>query len=103
MWGNVLIWLGLIGATVLLGWLTYRAWHAQNKVVKWMGVIVSGLFTFILALQSVFMLIGMVKIYPLRSAPAPDLNVAASPEQIERGRHLANCSAPVVTHRANCR
>ena len=90
MWGNILVWLVIIAAAVLLGRLTFRAWHARNKVVKWVGVIVSGLFTIILALVSVLMLVGMVKIYPLRSAPLPDLSVAGSPEQIERGRHLAN-------------
>jgi mono/diheme cytochrome c family protein len=75
---------------VLLGWLTLRAWRARNKAVKWAGVIVSGLFTIILALLSVLMLVGMVKIYPLRSAPVPDVKVAGSPEQVARGQHLAS-------------
>ena len=90
MWGNILILLAIIAVVVLLGWLMFRAWHARNKVVKWVGVIASGLFMIILALASVLMLMGMVKVYPLRSAPVSDLNVAGSPEQIERGRHLAN-------------
>ena len=90
MWVNILVWLIIVVAAVLLGWLTFRAWHARKKIVKWVGIIVSGLFAIILALLSVLMLVGMVKIYPLRSAPVPDLQVARSPEQIERGRHLAS-------------
>ena len=86
LWGTVLI----VVAAVLLGWLTFRAWHARKKIVKWVGVIVSGLFAIILALLSVLMLVGMVKVYPLRSAPVPDLSVAGTPQQVERGRHLAN-------------
>ena len=44
MWGNVPIWLGLSGATVLLGWLTLRAWRAWNKAVKWLSVFVISQF-----------------------------------------------------------
>ena len=90
MLGNILIWLGIIAVVVFLGWLTFRLWHAKRRVVKWAGAAVSGLFTVLLALMSVLMLVGMLKLYPLRSAPVPDLKVAASPEQIERGRHLAS-------------
>jgi mono/diheme cytochrome c family protein len=89
MLGNVLIWLALVAAVVLLGWLTFRAWRAKNKAVKWAGAIVSGLFTIVLALVSVLLLVGMVKIYTPRSAPIPDLQVAGTPEQLARGEHLA--------------
>ena len=89
MLGNILIWLVIVAAAVLLGWLTFRAWRAKNKAVKWGGVIVSGLFTIVLTLVSVIMLIGMVKVYSPRSAPVPDLKVAGTPEQIARGEHLA--------------
>ena len=35
MLGNILIWLVIVAAAVLLGWLTFRAWRAKNKAVKW--------------------------------------------------------------------
>ncbi len=89
MLGNILLWLALVAITVLLGWLTFRAWRARNKAVKWIGVIVSGLFTIVLALVSVLLLVGMVKVYAPRSVPAPDLQVAGTPEQLARGEHLA--------------
>jgi mono/diheme cytochrome c family protein len=38
----------------------------------------------------VLMLVGLARAYSPRSAPVPDLKVAASPEQIARGEHLAN-------------
>jgi mono/diheme cytochrome c family protein len=90
MLGNILIWIAIIAGAVLLGWLTFRAWHARRKVVKWVGAILSGLFTIVLVLVSVVMLIGMVKVYSPRNAPLTDLAIAGTPEQIARGRHLAN-------------
>jgi mono/diheme cytochrome c family protein len=89
MLGNILIWLVIVAAAVLLGWLTFRAWHAKRKVVKWGGVILSGLFTIVLTLLSIVMLIGMVKIYSPRNAPVLDLAIAGTSEQIARGEHLA--------------
>jgi len=89
MLGNILIWLVIVAAAVLLGWLTFRAWRAKNKAVKWGGVVVSGLFTIVLALVSMIMLSGMVKAYALRSAPVPDLPAAGTREQVARGEHLA--------------
>ena len=56
MLGNILIWLVIVAAAVLFGWLTFRAWRAKNKAVKWGGFIVSGLPMIVLALVSVFML-----------------------------------------------
>jgi mono/diheme cytochrome c family protein len=89
MLGNILIWLVVVAAAVLLGWLTFRAWHAKRKIVKWGGVIFSGLFTIVLALVGVVMLIGMVKVYSPRNAPVIDPPIAGTSEQIARGQHLA--------------
>jgi len=89
MLSNILIWLAIVAVAVLLGWLTFRAWHARRKVVKWGGVIVSGLFTIVLILVSVVMLIGMVKVYSPRNTPITDLAIAGTSEQIARGQHLA--------------
>lgn len=90
MFGNILIWLVIIAVAVLLGRLAFRARRASSKVVKWGGIIGSALFAVVLTLIGVFMLVGMVKVYTLRDVPVPDLKVAASPEQLARGQHLAN-------------
>ena len=90
MLGNILIWLAIVAVTVFLGWLAVRAWRTKNKAVKWGGVIVSGLLMMVMALVSMVFLNGMIKAYAPRSAPLPDLTIAATSAQIERGRHLAN-------------
>lgn len=90
MLGNILIWLVIVAAAMLVGWLTFRAWRSKNRALKWGGVIVSGLSTIVLASVGVFMLVGMVKAYAPRTAPLPELTVSGAPEQIARGQHLAN-------------
>ena len=90
MLSNILIWLVFVAVVVLLGWLTFRAWRAKNKLVKFGGGLVGSLLTLVMALVSVLLLIGMIKAYAPRSAPVPELKVAGSPEQIARGQHLAN-------------
>lgn len=90
MLGNILLWLAIVAVAVALGWLALRAWRARNKAVKWIGGFASGLIALVIALVSVLMLVGMVKAYTPRTAPTPDLTVAGTPEQIARGRHLAN-------------
>ncbi len=90
MFGNSVILIVIVAAVVALGWLAFRARRATNIIVKWGGTIGSGLFAVVLMLLSVFMVIGMLKAYAPRSAPVSDLKVAAMPEQIARGQHLAN-------------
>src|SRR5512139_2358232 len=90
MLGNILIWLVFVAAVILLGWLAFRAWRAKNKLVKLAGGISSSLLTVGLALVTVVLLVGLVKAYAPRSAPVPTVQIAAAPEQIARGQHLAN-------------
>jgi mono/diheme cytochrome c family protein len=90
MLGNILIWIAIVAGVALLGWLTFRAWHARRRAVKWGGAIVGGIGAILLTLVSVLLLIGMVKAYAPRSAPVPELKIASMPEQIARGEHLAN-------------
>src|SRR5512139_1383257 len=90
MLGNILIWIVIVAAAVLLGWLAFRAWRARNRALKWGGVLVTGAGTIVLALLSVLMLVGMVKAYAPRTAPVPELGVSNTPEQLARGQHLAN-------------
>ena len=47
MIGNIIIWLIVLLATVGFGWLVTRAWRAGNPVLKWVGVVLSGLLTII--------------------------------------------------------
>ncbi|CAG0927946.1 Nicotinate dehydrogenase subunit B [Thermoflexales bacterium] len=90
MLSNILIWLAFVAVVVWLGWLTFRAWRAKNKLVKFAGGSMSSLLTLVLALVTGVLLVGMIKAYAPRSAPVPELKSAGSPEQLERGKHLAD-------------
>lgn len=90
MYVNILFWLIMVAVAVLFGWLTLRAWRAKNAIVKWGGVVLSGLLTLVLAVVSVVSLNGLIKIYAPKNIPISDVKVAGTPEQIQRGQHLAN-------------
>ena len=89
MISSILGWLGIVVFSLLFGWLALRAWRANNKVLKWAGTVLSGLLALILSLASIVILIGMVKWYTPRNVPVPDLSVPLTPENIQRGEHLA--------------
>jgi mono/diheme cytochrome c family protein len=89
MLGNLIIWLVIVVLAVLFGWLVTRAWRASNPVAKWAGVVFGGLLTLVLALVAIVSARGLVRLYLPRGNPAPDIQVAGTPEQIERGGHLA--------------
>jgi mono/diheme cytochrome c family protein len=90
MLGNLLGWLGFVVVAVFFGWLALRLWRAKHALVKWAGAILSGLLALALALVSVVMLIGLVKFYSPRDVPVPDLSVPMTPENIQRGEHIAD-------------
>jgi mono/diheme cytochrome c family protein len=90
MLGNILGWLGFVVAVVFFGWLALRVWRAKHALFKWAGAILSGLVTLVLALVSVVMLIGLVKFYSPRNVPVPELSVPMTPENIQRGEHIAD-------------
>jgi cytochrome c553 len=90
MFTNLLLWLVIVIIAIAFGWLAWRAWHVRKPLLKWVGGVLSGLLTLVLTLVSVVALIGMVKFYRPRSAPIPDVTVAATSEQIQRGEYLAN-------------
>jgi mono/diheme cytochrome c family protein len=90
MLGNLLGWLGFVVAAVFFGWLALRLWRAKHVLVKWVGVVLSGLLALALALVSVVMLIGLIKFYSPRNVAVPDLSVPMTPENIQRGEHIAN-------------
>lgn len=87
---NILGWLVFVVLAVLFGWLAVRLWRAENRIVKWAGVILSALLTLVFSLVSILVLVGMVKTYTPHKVAAPELTVALTPENIERGEHLAD-------------
>jgi mono/diheme cytochrome c family protein len=79
----------LITVAVLLGWLSVRAWRARNRILKWGGAGLAALLSAAVTLVGVIVIVGLFKVYA-RSAPAVDLTVAATPEQIQRGRAISD-------------
>jgi mono/diheme cytochrome c family protein len=88
----------LVLLLILFGFLTWRAWRAQNRVVRWGGAIISGLLTLLVAVVTGAALYGFAQINKTHSNPVADVKVASTPEQLARGEKLANtcvgCHSP---------
>jgi hypothetical protein len=84
----------LIIIATLFAWSGIRAWRAKNRFMKWGGAGLAALLSAAAALLSGVVLVGLFELHA-RSAPALDLRVAGTPEQIERGRAISDgfCSA----------
>jgi mono/diheme cytochrome c family protein len=95
MIGNVLSLLALVAVALFFGWLVTRAWRAKRAIVKWPGVILAGLLTLILVLVSGIVANGLIKMYTPHNFAVSSITVAGTPEQIERGKHIASitCTA----------
>jgi cytochrome c2 len=87
---NLLILALIIGLAVFLGWLTHRAWRAENPILKWTGVVVGGLFTLVVSLFAVLGLVGVVRYFNPPHNATQEISVKGTQEQIARGQHLAS-------------
>jgi mono/diheme cytochrome c family protein len=100
MIGNLLGLLALVAVALLFGWLATRAWRAKRAIVKWPGVILAGLLTLILVLVSGIVANGLIKIYTPHNFTVSSITVVGTPEQIERGEHIASITC-AACHSAN--
>jgi mono/diheme cytochrome c family protein len=84
----------LIIFATLFAWLSLRAWRARNGFIKWGGTGLAALLSAGVTSVSAIVIVGLFEIHA-RSAPALDLKVAGTPDQIERGRTISDgfCSA----------
>ncbi|HLZ28984.1 MAG TPA: c-type cytochrome [Chloroflexota bacterium] len=84
---------GLLVGAVLGGWFATRAWRVRGAVLRWLGAGALALGTVVLALVAILALIGVYRFERPPSIPAATQPIAASPERLARGQHLANlCS-----------
>jgi mono/diheme cytochrome c family protein len=90
MFINIFFLLVMMSVSVLFGWLTRRSWQNRNALSRWGGSILSGLLSAFVGLVSILAVVGLIKAYTPRTAPVPDLKVAGTPQQIERGQHIAD-------------
>lgn len=90
MLGNLIAWFILVLVTLGFAWLTRRAWGSASRVLKWVGVVLAGLVTLILALATATSAWGLYQLYIPRGGPITALKVEGTPAQIARGEHLAS-------------
>jgi cytochrome c553 len=75
--------------TALFSWSAFRAWRSKNPFLKWGGASVAALLSALAALISVVLIIGLIKL-DARSAPTLVMKVEGTPQQIRRGREIAD-------------
>jgi mono/diheme cytochrome c family protein len=95
MFGIVLSLLILFVLAVLCAWLLRRAWRASRPWVKWSGVVLAGLFTFIFVLVTAVGGIGAYRLFAAHNLPIPSVTVEGTSEQVARGEYLSEvlCAA----------
>src|SRR5262249_9622565 len=86
---NIIILTFLIAIAGLLIWSGVRAYWIQNRFLKWGGMGFAAVLAVVVSSVNALTIAGMVK-QRSRSAPIPDLKVEATPEQIARGKALAD-------------
>ena len=78
-----------IVSAALLVWLSIRARHIKYNSLKWGGICLAGVLAAVASVLSVIMIAGLYKLHS-RSAPIPNLEVAAAAEQLQSGQAIAN-------------
>jgi mono/diheme cytochrome c family protein len=79
----------LIAASALLVWSGSRAGRINNALLRWSCVSLAGLLAAAVSLLSVLTVVGLFRLHA-RSAPVPDLKIAGTPAQIQRGQAIVN-------------
>jgi mono/diheme cytochrome c family protein len=84
----------LLALAVLATWLARRARRADNRVVKWVGLLLSSLLALACTLVIGVALVGFYRINFPRHRPAvADIRVAGTPDQVARGARFASFCA----------
>jgi mono/diheme cytochrome c family protein len=79
----------LIVAAALLAWLGIRCWRHKNIVLKWVGSGLAAVLTAAVSLVGALMIAGLFRLH-VRSAGIPDIKVAGTASQIQRGRAITD-------------
>jgi mono/diheme cytochrome c family protein len=78
-----------IAATAALIWSGFRAWQAENRILKWSGTVLATLVSAVAAVISMLLVVGVFKLHA-RSAPSVALKIESTPEQIRRGQDISD-------------
>jgi mono/diheme cytochrome c family protein len=79
----------LIATTMILIQMIAWVWKARSAFLKWAGVIVGVLLSVTYGATASVMMVGLYRLNA-RSAPLPDVKIAGTPEQIRRGKAIAD-------------
>jgi mono/diheme cytochrome c family protein len=79
----------LIAAAAFLAWLSIRTWRSKNIALKWAGTGLVAVLAAAVSLVSALIIAGMFKLHA-RSAALPDIKVAGTASQIQRGQAIAD-------------
>jgi mono/diheme cytochrome c family protein len=76
-------------AAALLVWLTARTRRIHNRIGRWSAVTAAALATIATWALGVLAIAGSIKAHG-RTAPTPTVRIAATPQQIERGKAVSD-------------
>jgi len=86
--------------TLVFGWLFTRAWGSKNALLKWGGLVLTGLLTLLPGLLLALSLVGFYKLNARHPNPVVEVTVEGTPEQIARGAKFAEfcagCHSPTA-------
>jgi mono/diheme cytochrome c family protein len=86
---NIVVLAVLTAVAVFLAWSASRCWRNKNIVLKSIGTGLAGVLAAAVFVISVVMMAGLFKL-DARSAQTPEIKVAGTPEQIERGQAITD-------------
>jgi len=86
---NITEWMALIAIAVLLAWSGFRISRVKNRFVKWGGAGLLALLCAAVLSAVALTTLGLIKQHS-RSAPIPDIKVAATPELVARGKDISD-------------
>jgi mono/diheme cytochrome c family protein len=84
----------LVTAAISLVWLSVRARRIDNRFLKWSGAVTAGALAAVAWGVVVLAIAGSIKQHR-RTAPIPEVRIAGTPEQLQRGQAIVDsfCAA----------
>jgi cytochrome c553 len=86
---NLIVFAALLAAAALLAWLSLRLRSVKSLFLRWAGIGAADLLALTLVLICAAAATGFYK-QSLRSAPVPELRLARSDEEIQRGKAIGD-------------
>jgi len=81
--------IAVLAIAIFFAWLVTRAWQTRSAIVKWPGVVASGLLAIVLGLVGIVGLVGFYRLYWPQGSPPPAIEAASTQDRIARGERLA--------------